>query len=357
MSEHNESIPSPTSSEIAAIDSELLRLLHLRIQAETRTGGGSILRRLPESAASIAARLSQGDTQGLDLELAIGWLQHADSICRRAAHPASPVVYLGPIYSYSYLASVKFFGSGAEFVPVATIAAAFDEIVRGQAAFGVVPVENSTDGRVVDTLGMFARSPVEICGEVLLPIHHCLLGRQLARNEVGEVHSKPQALSQCRNWLSEHLPDAKLVEVMSTAAAAATAANNSNVAAIASREAGIHQGLRVIDENIEDNQQNVTRFVVIGNCRKPAQGTDKTSLMFQLSHKPGSLAAAMTAFQTAGINLTWIESFPLPNCPNEYLFFVELEGHRDEQHVSEAIAQLRILAVRLEVLGSYPKGS
>ncbi len=282
-------------------------------------------------------------------------LRHVDSICRRGMGLREPVAFLGPIYSYSYLAAVKHFGLAAELVPVTTIAAAFEELVRGQAKFGVVPIENSTDGRIVDTLGMFARSPVQICGEVLLPVHHCLLGR-CSRAEVKVVQSKPQALSQCRTWLAEHLPDAQLVEVASTATAAATAAETAGTAAIASREAGLHHGLQVIDENIEDNSQNVTRFAVIGHRPSLPSGRDKTSLMFQLNHQPGALAGAMLAFAHAEVNLTWIESFPLPNCPNEYLFFVELEGHQQQANVASAVSELQTQTRRLELLGSYPRG-
>ena len=296
------------------------------------------------------------DNSLIDNALFGPWLRHADSICLKLAGKAVAVAYLGPMYSFSYLATVKHFGLATDLVPVATIAAAFDEVSRGHTPLAVVPIENSTDGRVVDTLGMFAKTPVQICGEVLLPIHHSLLGK-CPRSEVKEVQSKPQALSQCRGWLAEHLPHASLVEVSSTATAANNAANTSGVAAIASREAGIHHGLEIIDENIEDNTQNVTRFVVIGNEKTEPTGDDKTSLMFQLEHKPGALASAMVIFQNAGVNLTWIESFPLPNAPNEYLFFVELEGHIAEPDVIKAVDALRKESPRLDVLGAYPKGN
>lgn len=286
----------------------------------------------------------------------VDWLKHASSVCQQETRVAESIAYLGPQYSYSYLAAVRHFGLGATLVPVASIAAVFDELVRGQAAFGVVPIENSTDGRVVDTLGMFARWPVRVCGEVLLPVHHCLLGR-CARNEISEVYSKPQALSQCRGWLSQHVPDARLVEVASTAAAARLAADKHGAAAIASREAGVHHGLEIIDENIEDNSENITRFAIIGHRRCEPSGRDKTSIMFQLKHQPGSLADAMTTFQKSKVNLTWIESFPLPLHPNEYLFFVELEGHEDSKAVHGALERLKQQALRLEILGSYPRGT
>lgn len=343
----------PDSKSLAALDRQLLDLIGRRMQFLSRA----------HESASAAERLTAPLSISEDLAAEVGLpvaelkylLRHVDSLCRRGAGERSPVVFLGPIYSYSYLAAVKYFGLGADLVPVTTISAAFEELVRGQAKFGVVPIENSTDGRIVDTLGMFARTPVQICGEVLLPVHHCLLGR-CTRAEVRLVQSKPQALSQCRNWLAQHVPDAKLVEVASTAAAAALAAETPGAAAIASREAGIHHGLQVIDENIEDNSHNITRFAVIGNRDSVPTGRDKTSLMFQLNHQPGALAAAMIAFQRAVVNLTWIESFPLPNCPNEYLFFVELEGHQNEAGVADALGELGQQTRRLEVLGSYPRG-
>jgi len=283
------------------------------------------------------------------------WLRHTASLAARQAWPAQSVVYLGPIYSFSYLAAVQFFGLGTDFQPVASIGAAFEEIVRRHSAFAVVPIENNTDGRVVDTLGRFARTPVQICGEVQLPIHHCLLGSG-DRAKITEVHSKPQALSQCREWLAEHLPDVRLVEVASTALAAASASINPAIAAIASREAAVHHGCRLIAENIEDNQQNVTRFAVIGDRSRDPTGNDKTSVMFELSHQPGALADTMLVFKSAKVNLTWIESFPLPNRPSEYLFFVELDGHQKMPSIKLAIDQLRGITKRLDVLGSYPKG-
>lgn len=346
---------SRRENELADIDQRLLGVLRERVEFRMRNpvegDGAGVMRRIDDLAETMAQEFG-GQRNAL-----VHWLRHTDSLCGRLGQPTGggAVAYLGPIYSYSYLAAVKHFGMAAELVPVTTISAAFDEVRRGQAAVSVVPIENSTDGRVVDTLGMFAKSPAEICGEVLLPIHHCLLGR-CKRAQVQEVQSKPQALSQCRGWLAEHLPHAQLIEVGSTAAAAAEASRREGVAAIASMEAGIHHGLNVIDENVEDNSQNVTRFAIIGNQRKAPSGCDKTSLMFQLEHCPGALAKAMVTFEESQVNLTWIESFPLPNHPNEYLFFVELEGHQNEAEVARAVAELEQHTRRLEILGSYPRG-
>lgn len=298
----------------------------------------------------------QAEQMGIAADELRALVQHVDSLCWRTLRPRQSVAFLGPIYSYSYLAAVEYFGMGANLTPVSTIPAAFEEVVREQATFAVVPIENSTDGRVVDTLGMFAKWSAKICGEIDLPIHHCLLGR-CSRAQVREVYSKPQAISQCRRWLASHLPEAEVREISSTAAAAQLAAERDGVAAIASREAGLHHGLQAIAENIEDNTRNVTRFAIIGNQAPEPTGRDKTSLMFQLDHQPGALAAAMVTFQQAGVNLTWIESFPLPNCPSEYLFFVELEGHRAEPQVATAIKELQPSTRHLDVLGSYPKSA
>jgi chorismate mutase / prephenate dehydratase len=345
-SENAKSTAGDTSS-LMHLDRQLIDLLNRRVELVRRIG--------PLIAPTVTQWHTLLDKFAGNEPLIIDWLKHAASLSERLANPEQSIAYLGPMYSFSYLAAARYFGMGAHLVPVNTISAAFEEVQRKQASFAVVPVENNTDGRVVDSLGMFAKTPVQICGEILLPIHHCLLGRA-DRNEIREVHSKPQALSQCRHWLATHLPNVKLVEVASTAEAATTAANSESVAAIASREAGIHYGCKVIAENIEDNTQNITRFAVIGDRLCPPTGNDKTSMMFQLSHQPGALADAMIVFKQAGVNLTWIESFPLPNRPNEYLFFIELDGHMESEQVKLSIAQLRSHAVRLDVLGSYPKG-
>jgi chorismate mutase/prephenate dehydratase len=264
------------------------------------------------------------------------------------------VAYLGPKYSFSHLAAIDRFGDGPDLTPVATIKAVFESIHFHQTDFGIVPIENSTDGRIVDTLDMFARLPTPITGEVELAIHHHLLGK-CARGEVLEVYSKPQALSQCREWLAKNLPQAKTIEMTSTAIAAQIAADKVGAAAVASMEAGRHYGLAVIDSNIEDNKNNLTRFAVIGGPAPARTGRDKTALMFAIAHKPGALADAMTVFKRGGLNLTWIESFPMPGTRNEYLFFVELEGHQADARVKRAVDTLRRKAARLDILGSYPK--
>ncbi len=262
------------------------------------------------------------------------------------------VAFLGPEYSYTHLAASERFGDSAELVPVSTIATVFEEVNRHEVDFGIVPIENSTDGRVVDTLGMFARMPVRICGEVQLRIHHNLLA-MCRQEQIQEVVSKPQAISQCRAWLAKHLPDVRTNEISSTAAAARLAKKKEGTAAIASRQAGVNNGLSVIASKIEDNPDNVTRFAVIGDHSSPRSGNDKTAVMFGLPHKPGTLADVLAIFKSNRLNMTWIESFPLPGTKNEYLFFVELQGHETDLKVRRALDALETLATRLDVLGSF----
>ncbi|MBN2023290.1 MAG: prephenate dehydratase [Pirellulales bacterium] len=262
------------------------------------------------------------------------------------------IAHLGPYFSYSHLAAMRRFGQEVEFLPVGTIAAVFEEVHAGHADFGLVPIENSTDGRVSDTLDMFTRLPMRICGEVELPIRHALLAR-CRRDEIHEVCSKPQALSQCRNWLAKHLPDAQGVEVTSTSTAAEMAAKKPGTAAIASVQAGVHFGLEVLAERIEDNPANTTRFSIIGHESAPRTGKDKTAMMFHLEDRPGALADALGIVRRNRVNLTWIESFPIPGPDRAYLFFVEMEGHETDPRVRRATAALRQKTLRLEILGSF----
>ena len=210
------------------------------------------------------------------------------------------------------------------------------------------------DGRIADTLDMFTRLRVRICGEVPLRIHHSLLGSG-PRSGITEVQSKPQAISQCRNWLARHLPSARLVEVASSVTAAQTARQRPEVAAIAGVQAAAHYGLDVLAENIEDNASNVTRFFIIGEESAARTGNDKTSIMFEVPHKPGALADAMNIFKRAKLNLTWIESFPIARPEGGYMFFIELDGHESDARVARAIKALAKKSIRLEVLGSYPR--
>lgn len=264
------------------------------------------------------------------------------------------VAYLGPAYSFTHLAAMNRFGDSADLVPVSTIATVFEEVNRGHVDFGLVPIENSTDGRIVDTLDMFTRLPLRICGEVQLHVHHNLLAR-CDRSEITEIYSKPQALSQCRDWLSKNMPNARLIEVTSTSTAAQLARDQRGAAAVASEQAATQYGIPVVAEYIEDNRNNMTRFAIIGSQIAQPTGSDRTAIMLQVPHKPGSLADALEVFKTCKVNLTWIESFPLRAPELGYLFFLDFEGHVTDAKVKRTVKALTVMADRLEVLGSYPR--
>jgi chorismate mutase/prephenate dehydratase len=307
----------------------------------------------PGREADVAARAVDLNSGPLSDVCVAGVFRELVSGCRALSTPLR-VAYLGPEYTYSHLAAIHRFGHSVELIPVANIAAVFDEVISNQADYGLVPVENSTDGRISDTLDRFAKTPAKVCGEVPLRIHHCLLG-VCQQKDVREVYSKPQALSQCRNWLANHLPSATLIELASTSEAARLAAEKPGAAAVASRQAAVQYGLDVLAENIEDNPDNQTRFAVIGREPAARTGDDKTSLLFEVDHQPGALADAMAIFKRNRLNLTWIESFPIPGSAGRYLFFVEMQGHQGDLRLRRAIASLEKKATRLEVLGSYAR--
>ncbi len=339
--------PKPPS--LAALDRQIVDLLNARAAHPQARRDDVADAAKWDTIRRRIARANRGPLTNATLEAIY---RELISGTRQAQRPAQ-VAFLGPLYSYSHLAALRRFGQSAQLVPVQSIASVFEEVRSGNCGYGIVPLANSTDGRIADTLDSFARQPVRISGEVPLPIHHYLLGKG-PRQNVKVVCSKPQALSQCRQWLVEHLPQAVLKETASTTEAAELAAADPTVAAIASREAGVHYGLDVLARHIEDRSENVTRFAVIGGELPPPSGRDKTALMFELAHTVGALADAMALFPKFGLNLTWVESFPLRETPNEYLFFVELEGHLEDRAVQQAVEALRNKTTRLEVLGCYP---
>lgn len=272
----------------------------------------------------------------------------------RALQKVLKVAYLGPEYSFSHLAGVEKFGQSVEFIGVGSIAAVFEDISRGHCDFGVVPLENSTDGGVADTLDMFLRLPqIKICAEVRLRIHHNLLCN-CEQQELRRVYSKPQALSQCRGWLNKNLPHAKLIDMASTADAARLAQQEPGAAAVASRQAAARFSLRILFENIEDYANNETRFAIVGHQKTSRSGDDKTAVMFRVEHHPGSLVAALDVFRHSKINLTWIESFPAKTARAEYVFFVDFEGHAEDPKVAKALKALQDCCKEVTILGSFP---
>lgn len=348
--------PPASEVDLSRLDQEIIKLLNRRYEITTQ-----YLEQTPDRQAwydprhddDMYLQLSAANSGPLPERVLRGVYRQLLSAARNQVHPQR-VAYLGPAYSFTHLAALERFGESAELIPVTTIASVFEEVNRGHAEFGLVPIENSTDGRIIDTLEMFTRLPLRICGEVQLAIHHNLLGRS-PRSEITEIYSKPQAISQCRDWLSRNMPQARIIEVASTSTAAQLARDKPGVGAIASRQAALEYGLQILAECIEDNKHNVTRFAVIGDKQVPPTGKDRTSLLMQIPHKPGSLSDALQIFKQARINLTWIESFPLRGPESGYIFFIDLEGHQKEGRVKRALEELSHMAVRLDVLGSYPR--
>jgi chorismate mutase/prephenate dehydratase len=272
----------------------------------------------------------------------------------RALQKILKVAYLGPEYSFSHLAAVERFGQQVEFMRVGSIASVFEEVNRNHVDFGVVPIENSTDGGVSETLDMFMRlTQIKICAEVRLKIHHNLLAN-CEQEMIRRVYSKPQALAQCRNWLSKNLPHADLKEVSSTAVAAQLAQQEPGAAAVASRLAAIRYNLRILFPDIEDYVHNETRFAVIGHHETAKTRDDKTALMFSVAHNPGALANALDIFKSNKLNLTWIESYPAKLSKPAYVFFVDFEGHIEDPKVKKALAALEKECEQLTILGSFP---
>ena len=265
------------------------------------------------------------------------------------------VAYFGPEATYTHQAAMKNFGAGAVFVPVRTIADVFTEVEKGRATYGVVPIENSTEGIINHTLDMFIDSELVICSEVSLPIEHCLLSVSGELSKIKKLYSHTQPLLQCRNWIERNLPDAAVVEASSTADAARCASKDVSSAAIASKAAAAAYGLEIISEGIEDSRENYTRFLVIGTTTARRSGHDKTSVMFSIRDKVGALHDMLMPFKKNGITLTKIESRPTRKKAWEYIFFIDFLGHVSEKRVQKALAELGTQCIFLKVLGSYPK--
>jgi chorismate mutase / prephenate dehydratase len=262
--------------------------------------------------------------------------------------------FLGPDGSFSHAAAIGKFGSSVDYVPVDDISGVFEAVVRGHADYGLVPIENSLHGGVIDTLDAFLHSSVRICAEVLITVHHNLLAAE-PWEKIKTIYSKPEVFTQCRHWLATTAKDREVQPAASSSRAAEMASQQSGVAAISSSLAARLYGLRILFENIEDNPDNVTRFFVI--AREPAKrsGDDKTAIMFTTAHTPGALAQVLDVFKDNGINLTDVEKRPSKKVNWEYYFFIDAQGHADDPGMQRAIADARKHCLQLTVLGSYPR--
>jgi chorismate mutase/prephenate dehydratase len=344
-------------SRINDLDKELLNLLNQRAEAALQIG--DLKRRkdmayfVPEREAEIVDRVVKLNPGPLAGDAVRAVWREILSASRALEHPL-PISYLGPVATFTHQAALTHFGSSAEFLPARSIAEVFDDVERGRADYGVVPVENTTEGAVNLTLDRLMESDALICGEIRLEVAQHLLARATDLGQVATVASHPQALAQCRTWLSEHLPDVAVDEVASTAAAAALAAGDPTVAAIASELASRLYDVPILKARIEDSANNSTRFLVIGRRPVGRSGRDKTSIIFSMRNEAGALYRILEPFAMNGLNLTKIESRPTKRQPWEYVMFVDFEGHRESPAVDAVLTQIRERTLFFKILGSYP---
>lgn len=272
---------------------------------------------------------------------------------------AVTVAYLGPAGTYTHAAALQLFGDAVVWMPVAEILDVFAAVEDGSATHGVVPVENSSEGTVTATLDRFVASPLQISGEVMLRIKHCLLALPgTGIGNIGKIVSHQQSLGQCRHWLAEHMPGVERVAVSSNAEAARQASQQHGVAAIASHNAGELYALHTLAESIEDSHDNTTRFLVLSRDPSTSRsGRDKTSIIISAHNEPGTLFHALEPFQRHGVNLTKLESRPSRKAAWSYAFYVDMEGHASDARVQAALLALKQHAIDVKILGSYPAAS
>ncbi len=263
------------------------------------------------------------------------------------------VAYLGPKATFTHQAAIKRFGSQVEFVSSETIKDVFSEVERDNCSYGVIPIENSTEGAVSHTLDMFVDSDLKICSQVQLSISHNLLSKTALKN-IKRVYSNPYVFGQCRRWLDNNLVKVEYIDVSSTTRAADIASRESKSACIASILAAKEYNLKVLAEDIEDSPHNYTRFLIVGKQSVPATGKDKTSVLFSIKDRTGALHDMLVPFKKYKINLTKIESRPSKKRAWDYYFFVDFKGHIQENKIKKALEELEARCKFLKILGSYP---
>jgi len=276
------------------------------------------------------------------------------SVCLALEMPMT-IGYLGPEGTFTQAAALKHFGHSVNTAPLGTIDDVFREVESGSAHYGVVPVENSTEGVISHTLDRFMNSSLTICGEVELRVHHNLMGMMKHTSDISRVYSHQQSLAQCREWLDQNLSGVERVAVSSNAKAARIAKDEQGAAAIASDIAASIYELDILHKNIEDWPDNTTRFLIIGRQETPPSGADKTSLLVSTMNKPGALHRLLNPLASNSISMSRIESRPSRMTMWDYVFFIDIEGHKNDQQVATALAELEEEAAMLKILGSYPK--
>ena len=356
---------------IDSIDNEMLTLLSKRAACaeevgdiKREAGETNLWFYRPERESQILRRVSELNDGPLANERVTAIFREVISSCL-ALEQNIKVSFLGPEGSFTQEAANKHFGSAVEPVPVGSIGQVFREVENGKVDYGVVPIENSTEGVISYTLDRFMNSPLKISGETALRIHqNLMLPPDLAEEDwknVTRIYSHQQSLAQCRQWLDLHLPQAERIPVSSNTEAAKRALQDAEnnvdglTAAIAGKKASEVYGLSIVQNEIEDSDKNTTRFLVIGKQDVPPSGSDQTTLMISTDNRPGALYHLLTPLMENGLDMTRIESRPSQNENWEYYFFMDINGHQDDENLSIALKQLEDEAELVRVLGSYPK--
>ena len=344
-------------ARIDRLDAELVRLLNERTRVALDIG--QIKRKVAEEIYVPAREkevlnritaLSQGPLSEPSLRAIYREIMSA----ALALEKSVKVAYFGPPSTFTHQAARSRFGGSVEYVACETIRDVFDAVEKELADYGVAPVENSTEGAVTDTLDRLVDTTLKICSEIFLPISQCLLARG-PREKIRRLYSHPQVIGQCRQWLHEEMSGVEVIPAASTARAAEQAAKEEYAGALASRLAAEIYGLNVVETDVQDVSGNTTRFLVLGKRSGKATGDDKTSLLFAVQDKAGALYSALESFKQFGLNMTKIESRPSRSKAWEYLFFVDVEGHREDELIKKALGELANHCTVLTVLGSYPR--
>jgi chorismate mutase/prephenate dehydratase len=345
--------------EIDKLDEEILRLVsqrarHAQAVGELKKSAGWVSFWTPEREAEVLQKVEAANSGPLPGRFLRRWYLELMSACLSLEKPLR-VAYFGPEGSYTHTAALKYFGSSAEAVPEVSIGEVFRKTECGEVDFGVAPVENSTEGTVSHTLDMFLSSPLSICGETLLRIHHHLLSKEAKLETITRVYSHPQSLAQCRRWLEKHLPQAECVAASNNAEAVRIAAKEEKAAAIAGKNAAQLYGLPVLASHLEDEPNNTTRFLILGNQQRAPTGKDKTSILSTSHDKPGALVHLLAPLAKHGISMSKIESRPSKRGLWNYVFFLDIEGHVEDARVAEAFEEMKGASILFKVLGSYPR--
>lgn len=349
---------SDIRGEIDSIDKQLVEMINRRAECAIEIGKmknkGSKSIFAPEREVQVLNGVLRNNQGPLSDKAISAVFREVISACRALEKPIS-VAYFGPAGSHTHMTSILKFGDSTDFIACNTIPDVFNSVERRETNYGVVPVENSTEGVINHTLDMFLLSDLRICAEINAPISHNLLSSGDDMSQVKRVYSIGTAIAQCRNWLATHLPGIEVLEVSSTSKAAKMCEGYPSSAAIASALAAKEYNLNILEEGIEDNPHNKTRFLVVGYSKPQPSGKDKTSLVYAVPHRSGSLYHSLKVFDSHGVNLTMIESRPTKQMPWEYIFFVDCQGHEADDSMQATLAELGEMALFVRVLGSYPE--